>query len=291
MRIFILFFGISLANYLLAQNDDKRIDAIATNSVNVPIIIVNDVKDLTAVIGKFHLLLVACKDYKNSHLESLDNPIKDAKKLRDTLTKNYHFDSVKFLENPVKEDVMKVMDSLSKKLGEKDNLVIFYTGHGEFNTKNNLGYLQLCDAKKDIPKTWLSNDELLDKIWQFKVRKTLLILDCCFSGGILKQKGKAESEEISNFESFMYEQLTTPSSTCFVSTGQDIELDDGVFVNELTKVLSKYKRKLLEFNDVTYWVINRMKFLESSNKPYYGVLPLLGRGKHELGSDFVLVRK
>jgi hypothetical protein len=81
---------------------------------------------------KYHALLIAVENYQHPSVSKLDKPIKDADSLRKVLCNEYNFEAtnVTFLRNPTREQIVITFDELSKKLTNKDNLLIFYAGHG-----------------------------------------------------------------------------------------------------------------------------------------------------------------
>jgi len=82
--------------------------------------------------GKHHALIIAVQNYANPEITKLDYPVSDAGLLIETLTTKYTFEkeNIKFLQNPDRRTIYKTLQELKYKLTTKDNLLIFYAGHG-----------------------------------------------------------------------------------------------------------------------------------------------------------------
>ena len=95
---------------------------------------------------RYFSLIIGVNDYKfdDENLIDLDQPIQDAKLLAKTLTSKYEFDPEHqiFIENPNRSDIINAFEALSASLTEKDNLLIFYAGHGVWdeNWKSVIGF-------------------------------------------------------------------------------------------------------------------------------------------------------
>ena len=81
--------------------------------------------------GKYYALLIGVSRYNEPKMY-LENPEKDAAKLKEIFTNRYTFsDSSTFLLlNPTRQKIIAELYRLRKKIGPNDNLVIFYAGHG-----------------------------------------------------------------------------------------------------------------------------------------------------------------
>ena len=104
--------------------------------------------------GKHYPLLIAIQDYADQNIVKLDNPIKDATRLKQTLTTYYTFDSepqyMVLLSNPKRSDLIIAFEKITAAVTTKDSLLIFYAGHGYFDDKTERGYWLPADAvKKD----------------------------------------------------------------------------------------------------------------------------------------------
>lgn len=88
-----------------------------------------------AVIGAFgnyYALVIGNNDYR--HWDKLQNPVNDAKEIADVLRDRFGF-KVTLLLNATREQILRSLNDLRKQLTEKDNLLIYYAGHGQLVEK------------------------------------------------------------------------------------------------------------------------------------------------------------
>lgn len=92
--------------------------------------------------AKYYGLIIGVNKYEDPSLTSLDNPIKDAEKLYNTLTDNYTFEkeNIKLIKDAGRDDIINALDDLARKVTPNDNLLIFYAGHGWWDNDANIGY-------------------------------------------------------------------------------------------------------------------------------------------------------
>ena len=132
--------------------------------------------------SKYYGLIIGVNNYEDIMITSLDNPVQDAQKLYDVLTTGYTFDkeNIQFIKDAKREDIIKSLDNLSRKMTPNDNLLIFYAGHGWWDPDANNGYWLPSDARRDSKTEWFRNSSLVDYLQEIKSKHTLLIADACF---------------------------------------------------------------------------------------------------------------
>lgn len=170
------------ANYVYKGGSQSYIDAVCEKL---------GVQDSdSAWYGVFHALLIAVQNYHYGNIPDLDYPIADVEKLNKVLTKYYHFndDKISTLRDPSRAEILQKLYDLGKELTPKDNLFIFYAGHGCWSDVRKQGYWLPSDAKSDSPANWISNGDIRDFVQGIHTQHTLLISDACFSGAILKMR-------------------------------------------------------------------------------------------------------
>ncbi len=129
----------------------------------------------------YHALIIGNSNYR--HIESLDTPRNDARDLAELLTSRYGY-KVTLLIDATAEDIMKALHEKTLTLGEKDNLLIYYAGHGDLDTGPERAYWLGVDAREDTRVGWLSAENIRAKIKQMRANHVLLVADSCFSGAI-----------------------------------------------------------------------------------------------------------
>jgi hypothetical protein len=236
--------------------------------------------------AKYYALFIAVQEYNNPDINKLDYPLTDAKHLMETLVSNYTFEkeNVVFLQNPDRKSIYKSFQELRKHLTEKDNLLVFYAGHGMWMNDMNQGFWLPKDAAgPNDPSDWIPNSSIRDYIKSFRAKHVLLVSDSCFSGGIFKvrdafAKSKAPLEKI-------YEM---PSRKAITSGSLKTVPDRSVFVEYIVKRLKDNREPYLDtqklFASIREAVINNSA---TSQTPLYGAINEAG----DEGGDFVFVRR
>ena len=236
------------------------------------------------IIGKYHALIIAIEDYQDINIPDLDNPVRDAKNLKNALVTNYTFEEndITFLENPNREQVITTLSKLENKLTENDNLLIFYAGHGYWDSKREQGYWLPIDARSENPSKWISNSDIRDYIKAIETKHTLLIADACFSGGIFKTRSAFTEAPTSILESYKY------SSRKAMTSGTLTEVPDkSEFVRYLVKRLEENNTKFVPAQSL-FWSFRDAVVNSGKPTPFYGVVQ--GAGDEGLG-DFIFVHK
>ena len=233
---------------------------------------------------KYYALIIGINEYKDDEIQDLDNPINDAEQLAGVLTYHYSFDqkNVTVLENPTREDLIRSLDQLTKTVTEKDNLLIFYAGHGIWNEQLDQGYWLPSDATMDSKSYWLSNSTLRDYVGGIRSKHTLLISDACFSGGILKERAVFENSRA------ILEVYKLPSRKAMTSGTLKTVPDKSVFIQYLLKNLISNQAPLLSadqlFRTFKTAVINNSP---NGQVPQYGPISQAG----DEGGDFIFLKR
>ncbi len=243
-------------------------------------------KVLVTELGKrkYYALIIGINEYQDEDIQDLDNPINDAEQLAGVLTYHYSFDqeNVNVLENPRREDIIKALDKLSNTVTDKDNLLIFYAGHGIWNEQLNQGYWLPSDASMDSKSYWLSNSTLRDYVGGINSKHTLLISDACFSGGILKERAVFGNSRA------ILEVYKLPSRKAMTSGTLKTVPDESVFIEYLLKNLVNNQAPLLSadqlFRHFKTAVINNSP---NGQVPQYGPISQAG----DEGGDFIFLKR
>lgn len=136
--------------------------------------------------GKNYLFAIAINDYL--HCPKLFNPVNDAKELIAVLTERYGFkkDNIQqlFNEEATEENIDKGFLRLAKEVTPDDNLIIFFSGHGEYDKLRDRGFWVPVDAQQGAYHNYISNSDIRDNLNAINARHTFLIADSCFSGSL-----------------------------------------------------------------------------------------------------------
>jgi len=133
--------------------------------------------------GDYHALVIGIDEYK--YLTPLKTAIADAKEMAKVLKDNYGF-KVTTLLNPTRGDIIDELDDLRSKLKFKDNLLIYYAGHGWLDDKADQGFWLPADAKPNRRSNWVSNDILTGTLKAIEAKHVMIVADSCYSGRLVR---------------------------------------------------------------------------------------------------------
>ena len=233
--------------------------------------------------GKYYALLIGVEEYDDPKINDLSNPVKDAMSLYNTLIKYYTFEkeNVEVLKNPTRADVIETLDAFSQKITEKDNLVVFYAGHGYWDKDKNLGYWLPADAKQNSTANWLRNSTIRDYIGAIKSKHSLLIADACFSGGIFKTRSAFRDADMA-----VGKLYSLPSRKAMTSGTLKEVPDESAFIQYLNKRLEENEDKFISSEEL-FTRFRRAVLNNSPNVPQYGTIKDAG----DEGGEFIFIKR
>jgi len=199
--------------------------------------------------------------------------------------RNYSFnqEDIIHLKDATRFDIINTLDSLATKITSKDNLLIFYAGHGVFDKNLNKGYWLPVDASASKKNNWVSNSDIRDYIAALKAQHTLLISDACFSGSIFEYKQRG----LSSKEKTITEKLLSKKSRKAMTSGLNKTVPDkSIFIKYLLKNLKENKKSYLRAGEL-YNDIREAVMANTDNNPQFEVIK---NSNHE-GGEFIFMKK
>jgi hypothetical protein len=133
--------------------------------------------------GRFYALIIGINDYKQ--LPALQTSVNDAKAVDEVLRTRYGYQTT-LLVNANRRQIMAAFNDLRKELTEKDNLLIYYAGHGEIDKSDQSAYWLPSDAEPDNNANWLSSHNIAQHLSILPAKHILVIADSCYSGTMTK---------------------------------------------------------------------------------------------------------
>ena len=244
--------------------------------------------------GGYHALLIGNEKY--SHMPSLDTPIDDVREIDKLLRGKYNFKTT-VLTNANRYSILSALNKLRKKLTEKDNLLIYYAGHGELDEVNKEGQWLPIDAEPESTANWISTDAITDIINTMSVKHVLVVADSCYSGAMTRTSlARLESGMSPDLKHKWLEMMAQAKSrTVFTSGGLKPVLDSGsdghsIFAKAFVDALKK-NSDILEgqalYRKVYSEVQNAADRVGFDQAPQYAPIRHTG---HESG-DFFFVPK
>jgi len=132
--------------------------------------------------GKYYALIIGNQDYET--ITDLDTSKNDAQVMAKLLTERYGFET-KLLINADRITLMETINALNDNLTDKDNLLIYYAGHGSrvISNDNEVGYWLPVNAAAPPNDTfWVANQFISNHLNRIQAKRVLVIADSCYSG-------------------------------------------------------------------------------------------------------------
>lgn len=234
--------------------------------------------------GKYYALIIGVSEYDDPKIPDLmGEPTKDARTLFNILTQKYTFETqnVKLLINPSYRQVIRSFDDFAKKVGEEDNFLIFYAGHGNWDENSEVGYWLPKDAELGYTDAWLYNSVLVDNIRKVNSKHTLLLADACFSGGIFKTRSLLQGASKS-----IQKKYELKSRNAITSGTLKTVPNKSVFFKYLSDRLQTNTQKYLSASEL----FSRIEIPvgnNSPNTPQFGDIKNVG----DEGGDFIFIKR
>lgn len=244
--------------------------------------------------GQYYALVIGNNRYANfPHLESAIN---DAKMVDTVLQDKYGFKTTLLL-NADRYTILSALSELRNKLTDKDNLLIYYAGHGELDSDNERGHWLPVDAEFNNPANWISNTDITDIINTIAANHVLVVADSCYSGALTRSSLARLAPDLpDNLRMKWYKVMAASKSrTALTSGGLEPVLDSGtghhsIFAKAFLDALQN-NQSILEaygiFRDVSTNVMKNAAKLGITQTPQYA--PIRHSG-HEAG-EFLFVPK
>ena len=137
-----------------------------------------------------HLLVIGIDEYE--HLPNLFNAVRDAKAFVEVLCSKYEFDrsltQTLFNHSATRRNITLALSQYVRKLTDRDNIVIYFSGHGYFERELNEGYWIPSDGELGHTDSYLSNQRIATYLNAIKSNHIFLVVDSCFSGALFKER-------------------------------------------------------------------------------------------------------
>jgi len=222
------------------QNLEKRINAIETKNSSK---LIDDQKTHYTAFEKVYSLSVApLGDYIQFDQDAIN-----FNKAVEELYPNAITELI-INEDATKENVIKSFEQLSKKITTNDLVLIYFSGHGGYSSKetNNQGFVILANYEIN------SNDRFNSSDFKYYLNKinsklNILFIDACFAGNISPYKNLIHTENKSNYNIVFSSSLKNQYSWSTQKLGglfsqslfrglsgeADLNDDEDISINEL----------------------------------------------------------
>lgn len=249
--------------------------------------------------GRYYALLIANEGYR--HWTPLKTPHEDVDDLAKILRIRYRFadKDIKILKDVTRDDIIDELENLKGRLTARDNLLIYYAGHGKI--RDDGGYWIGLDAKKTSRSRWLHHttiSDLIDVENGMSARHVLVIADSCYSGAALREEEFPKKPLNESRASWLDNLSRKRARTILTAGGVQPVLDrvgtsrHSIFALELLRHLNS-NQNVLE-GSALHGLIKeevhsraRRQLGRSAQAPEYGRIPGTGHG----GGEFLFFPK
>ena len=233
--------------------------------------------------GKYYALVIGIQDYK--FLPKLQTAKKDAAVVAQVLENKYDF-KVKRLFDSTRRQILLALSDYRKRLTVKDNLLIYYAGHGWLDEEADTGYWLPVNAAPDNDVDWVSLNTITASIRAIQSKHVMIVADSCYSGKLTR------SIHIRRKSANYFERMVKKRTrVVLTSGGLEPVLDSGgsdghsVFASAFLNALQS-NRGIID-GTMLFTQIRRPVMLRASQTPEYSDIRKAG---HE-GGDFIFVRR
>lgn len=176
--------------------------------------------------GRYYALVIGNNEY--SSFPTLKTAVNDARKVAQVLQNKYGFNTL-FVENGDRHTILSALNDIKRKLTDKDNLLIYYAGHGERDVGTLQGYWLPVDAEQGNTANWIPNSTISALLETMKAKHILVVADSCYSGSMTRSSVARLDTQLNdeNLKKWLKVMSRTPSRTALTSGGVAPVLDGG----------------------------------------------------------------
>jgi len=221
--------------------------------------------NIPSEIGTNHALIIGIKKYDKSAWGDSTGSVKDANTIAKILKNKYNFrsENVTLLtdetqDKPDKATLDKYIFNYVSSLTERDNLLIFYSGHSETDDEGQTYWIPK-EATKDFPQTWYSHEALCNYLDSdnFKAKNVIVITDSNFSKKLLRPSKLPPSPSEFQYSKKILLQAKTKSRQVIsfgnIRTEPNKKYNDlSLFTYYVHKALNDNWFKVIDFENLIY---------------------------------------
>lgn len=201
-----------------------------------------------------HVLAIGIDKY--SKCTKLNNAVRDIENILDVLTSKYDFDKSNITtllnEEATLESITNELENLLTSQDESQNLIILFSGHGDYDELLEMGYLIPQEATPFSKSTYFPYSTLFSYIKALKSHHVLLISDSCFSGSVFSPYRKIETSK---------DKLDKIPSKWAITSGRLEVVSDGnpgensPFADALIKILNDDSEESISISEMSNRIV------------------------------------
>ncbi len=233
--------------------------------------------------GSFYAIVIGNADYRE--LKDLSTPRNDARAISGVLEKSYGF-KVTLIKDGTRAKIFNALSRYRRTLDERDNLLVYYSGHGWEDREAGRSYWLPVDAERASPAKWISTTDISNALKSINANHVLVLADSCYSSTL------ASGITVAARDNAYYRRMARKRSrTVMTSGGLEPVAQKGstrglsLFASAIVEALNK-NRGLMDAS-LLFKEIRRAVMLNSDQTPGYGDI----RNAGHQGGEFIFVRQ
>lgn len=243
--------------------------------------------------GRYYALLIGNENYQ--YLDDLGTPVSDVQRLANVLQENYSF-QVKILTNGDDASLLQAINQLNDTLEEGDNLLIYYSGHGNRRQSGayETGYWLPVNAQQPPNDTyWVPTEQVSGHLGRLKATRIIVVSDSSFAGLLADNPAFLLASDPAQLSSEAYVALRFPNkSRLLMTSGNDYPLpradlsDTSVFADALVDTLAS-NQSVMTAPALFLSVIQQLESRQPDLNPEFKAIKRAG---DEVGDFFFVAR-
>ena len=246
--------------------------------------------------GTYHAFLIGINQY--AQWPELRTAVNDVVALRRVLIERYGFDParmhVRTDGEATRSAILKDLRALVSGLGGRDNLLVYFAGHGQLDEVLGGGYWIPVDGALKEASTWIANDTIRRMLSSEAVRakNIAVVADSCYSGSLLRGGPSLLSLENEGYRKKLAAMASRRSRQVLTSGGMEPVVDGGrdghsLFAYYFLRGLEENRRRLVDLENLFVSSVWRPVFEISGQRPHVGRI----RTPMDEDGQFVLVSR
>ena len=243
--------------------------------------------------GQYHALVIGNDHYRQ--WTPLNTAVADATAVAKVLQDQYGF-HVRLLKDSSRKEILQALNDYRKTLSERDDLLVYYAGHGFLEPDIDRGYWIPIEGDLLDNTEWIEFPAVTDLLELIPTKQVLVVADSCFAGKLVRSAMARLNPEVQDQARQLLLKTIADKKirTTLTSGGAKPVLDDGgaghsIFAAAFLGVLSENKTALE--TERLFWTV-RARVVQAAERmkveqiPTYGPIHMAG---HEGLGDFVFV--
>lgn len=229
--------------------------------------------------GNYHALIIGIDSYTD--WEMLRTCVRDAESLKQILVQRYGFNEKNVVlrtnDEATRLRISNDLRNLASSLGKQDNLLIYFSGHGQLDDLTGDGYWIPVEGDPKDPGTWISHSTVKNLLGSEKVncKNIIVVADSCFAGGLFRESSSPVSLKDADYREKLL-KFSDRRSRQVITTGGFKPVVDGprgghsLFGDLFLKALEENTADVVDLENLCYKILWDNVDKISGQKPRIG---------------------